>query len=179
MSRIGKKVIKVPQGVTIKHDEKAFSLSVKGPKGENSLVYNRGMKVVVNAGEITVARPDDDKNNRALHGLTNKLISNLVCGVSQGFEKSLTIMGVGYRALVKDRIIELSVGFSHPVEMKMPVGVSAKVEKSLLTLYGIDREVLGQFAADVRAVRPPEPYKGAGIRYTAEHVRKKAGKKAA
>jgi large subunit ribosomal protein L6 len=179
MSRIGKQPIAIPKGVTVTHDPKLNFIKVKGPKGENELNYHPKMEVVIDKDIIHVKRPDDLKENKALHGMTQRIIENLVMGVFTGFEKKLVITGVGFKADVKGTDLVLSVGYSHPVEMRMPKGVGAKAEKGSVTLTGIDKQVLGQFAAEVRAKKPTEPYKSAGIRYENERVRKKAGKKAA
>ncbi|MDD2717066.1 MAG: 50S ribosomal protein L6 [Candidatus Wallbacteria bacterium] len=179
MSRVGKKPINIPKGVTVTHDPKKQSMKAKGPKGENEMTYHPLMEVTIDKETIHVKRPDDLKVNKSLHGMTQRMIENLIIGVTSGFEKKLIINGIGFKADVKGTDLVLSLGFSHPVEMKMPKGVNAKAEKGMVTLTGIDKEVLGQFAADVRAKKPTEPYKGSGIRYENERVRKKAGKKAA
>jgi large subunit ribosomal protein L6 len=179
MSRIGRKPVVIPKGVTLNHDEAKRLIVAKGPKGTNELIYHKNMSIKIDGDTLTVSRPNDQKENRALHGLTRKLIDNLVVGVSTGFEKRLLINGVGYKAEAKGDKLVLYVGYSHPVDMPMPKDITAKVEKNLIILSGIDRQKLGQFAAEVRKVRPPEPYKGAGIRYHDEHIRRKAGKKAA
>jgi len=179
MSRIGRKPVSIPKGVTLKHDEAKRLINAKGPKGTNELQYHANMKVNIDGDILTVERPDDKSENRALHGLTRKLIENLVVGVSTGFVKRLLINGVGYKAEAKGDKLVLYVGYSHPVDLAMPDSIEAKVEKNLIILTGFDRQKLGQFAAEVRKVRPPEPYKGAGIRYEDEHIRRKAGKKAA
>jgi len=179
MSRIGRKPITIPKSVNLNHDEKKRLISVKGSKGINEMTYHKNVSVKIDGDVLTVMRLNDDKENRALHGLTRKLIENLITGVDKGFEKKLIINGVGYKAEVKGSSLILNVGYSHPVEMSLPQNITAKVERNLITLNGIDRQKLGQFAAEVRKVRPPEPYKGAGIRYEDEYIRRKAGKKAA
>lgn len=179
MSRIGKKPVEIPKGVNVTLDESNKVIKAKGPKGENELKYHKDINVIIEDNKIVVKRPTDSKNHKALHGLVRKLIDNLVVGVSKGFEKRLLIQGVGYKAVVKGNNLVLNVGFSHPVEMSLPDGISAKVENNIIILSGIDKQKLGQFAADIRSVRPPEPYKGAGIRYVDERIIRKAGKKAA
>lgn len=175
MSRIGKKPIAVPKGVTVAVD--GHHVTVKGPKGELQRTVPAEMKVTLENGEILVQRPSDITRHRALHGLTRSLLANMVDGVTSGFEKKLEIHGVGYKAESLPKGIRLVVGYSHPVEYTAPAGVTIVVEKpTLVTVEGIDKEKVGQVAAELRRVRPPEPYKGKGIRYVGEHVRRKAGK---
>ena len=175
MSRIGKMQVPIPKGVEVK--ESKGHLTVKGPKGELALDVHQDMKVVVEDGEIRVERPSDQKHHRALHGLTRSLVANMVQGVSEGFSKELTLVGVGYRAALKGKEIELQVGFSHPVSIPAEEGITFEVpEPTKIVISGIDKQKVGQVAADIRSVRPPEPYKGKGIRYTDEYVRRKAGK---
>lgn len=178
MSRIGKKPVEVPQGVEIKLD--GLHLTVKGPKGQLDLDHHPDMKVVVDDGVITVDRPTDQPEHRALHGLTRSLIANMIEGVTQGFSKTLEIQGVGYKAETKGNGIRLSLGYSHTIDYQAPKGVSLSVpSQTQVVVEGIDKQAVGQAAAEIRAFRPPEPYKGKGIRYQGEHVRRKAGKTAA
>ncbi len=175
MSRIGKKPVTLPSGVTVSLDGR--HISVKGPKGELSRTLPAEMRVTQGDGAVTVERPSDVGRHRALHGLTRSLVQNMVDGVTTGFSKQLEIQGVGYKAEAMGKGVRLIVGFSHPVEYPAPPGIAIKVENpTLLTVEGIDKELVGQVAADLRRVRPPEPYKGKGIRYVGEYVRRKAGK---
>ena len=177
MSRIGKLPVPVPKGVEVKQAN--GSLIVKGPRGELVLDVHTAMKVVVDGGEIRVERPSDIGPHRALHGLTRSLIANMVTGVTDGFSKSLEIIGVGYKAEQRPKGIVLNVGYSHPVEYHAPEGVKLECPNpTSITVSGTDKAKVGQTAAEIRAVRPPEPYKGKGIRYKGEHVRRKAGKTA-
>ena len=174
MSRIGRKPIAIPAGVEVKLD--GTTVSVKGPKGELTRTVHPNMKVEVNGAEVTVTRPNDNKENRSLHGLTRSLIANMVKGVTDGFTKELEVNGVGYRASVEGNKLVLNVGYSHPVEMPLPDGIKAEVNDKKITISGIDNQKVGQFAAEVREKRPPEPYKGKGIKYMDEHIRRKEGK---
>jgi large subunit ribosomal protein L6 len=175
MSRIGKMPVTVPSGVDVKVD--GTQVTVKGSKGELSREFTDRVSFSMDDGVITVAREDDTRESRALHGLSRALLSNMVVGVSEGFSKVLEIQGVGYRASLKGSDIELLVGFSHPVNVKAPKGITFDVpEPTRIIVTGIDKEQVGQVAADIRKVRPPEPYKGKGIRYSGEYVRRKAGK---
>jgi large subunit ribosomal protein L6 len=175
MSRIGKMPVTVPSGVDVKVD--GTQVTVKGSKGELSREFTDRVSFSMDDGVITVAREDDTRESRALHGLSRALLSNMVVGVSEGFSKVLEIQGVGYRASLKGPDIELLVGFSHPVNVKAPKGITFDVpEPTRIIVTGIDKEQVGQVAADIRKVRPPEPYKGKGIRYSGEYVRRKAGK---
>ncbi len=174
MSRIGRMPIAIPAGVEVKLD--GNTVSVKGPKGELTRTVHQNMKVEVNGAEITVTRPNDDKENRSLHGLTRTLIANMIKGVTDGFSKELEVNGVGYRASVEGNKLVLNVGYSHPVEMPLPDGIKAEVNDKKITISGIDNQKVGQFAAEVREQRPPEPYKGKGIKYMDEHIRRKEGK---
>lgn len=177
MSRIGKRPVPLPQGVSAQIDGRR--VRVKGPKGELSREVHRDLTVVVEDGAIVVRRPSDAGRHRALHGLTRTLMANMVEGVTSGFSKRLEIQGVGYKAEVKPFGVQLVVGFSHPVPYHAPVGVKISVENNtLVSVEGVDKELVGQVAAELRAVRPPEPYKGKGIRYVGESVRRKAGKTA-
>lgn len=177
MSRIGKMPVPIAKGVEVKQANGA--LTVKGPKGQLELSVHRDMTVVVDGSEIRVERPSDHKDHRALHGLTRSLIANMVAGVTEGFSKTLEIVGVGYRADAKGGGITLHVGFSHPVEYQAADGVSLECpNQTTIVVSGIDKQKVGQTAAEIRSFRPPEPYKGKGIRYQGEHVRRKAGKTA-
>jgi large subunit ribosomal protein L6 len=178
MSRVGKQPIVVPAGVDVTIE--GSSVSVKGPKGELSGRFDADMTIELTDGAITVTRPTDQPRHRALHGLTRSLVANMVHGVHEGYERSLEIQGVGYRALQKGSAIELAVGFSNPVLFEAPEGVELVVETpTLVHVRGIDKQAVGEVAARIRRIRPPEPYKGKGIRYRGEHVRRKAGKAAA
>jgi large subunit ribosomal protein L6 len=175
MSRVGKKPVVVPKGVTVIVDGR--DVTVKGPKGELRRTLPPEMMVTLEDGQVSVQRPTDTSRHRALHGLTRALLANMVDGVTTGFEKKLEIQGVGYKAESLPKGVRLVVGYSHPVEYTAPAGVTIVVEKpTLLKVEGIDKEKVGQVAAELRRVRPPEPYKGKGIRYVGEHVRRKAGK---
>lgn len=175
MSRIGNSPISLPSGVEVKVN--GDTVVVKGPKGSLTQAVNSAITVVVDDGTVTVSRRDDERQNRALHGLTRALINNMVIGVSEGYTKELTAVGVGYRASLKGDTLELLVGFSHPVNIKTPEGITLEVpEPTKIIVSGIDKQKVGQVAANIRAVRPPEPYKGKGIRYVDEYVRRKAGK---
>ena len=177
MSRIGKMPVVLPKGVEVKQAN--GTLSVKGPKGSLQLSAHPDMNVVIDGGEVRVERPSDEKQHRALHGLTRSLITNMVIGVTDGFAKTLEIVGVGYRADLKGKGLTLSLGFSHTIEYTPDDGVSLECpNQTTIVVSGIDKQKVGQAAADIRAFRPPEPYKGKGIRYKGEHVRRKAGKTA-
>ncbi len=177
MSRIGRKPVAIPDGVTV--DIKPELISVKGPKGELDQAVSGDMKVLQSDGTLTVERPTDRGEHRALHGLTRSLIANMVEGVTQGFEKRLEIQGVGYRARLQGKALELSVGYSHPVSVTAPEGIEFEVPTpTQVVVRGIDKQLVGEIAARIRRTRPPEPYKGKGIRYEGEHVRRKVGKRA-
>ena len=177
MSRIGKMPVVLPKGVEVKQAN--GTLSVKGPKGSLQLSAHPDMNVVIDGGEVRVERPSDEKQHRALHGLTRSLITNMVIGVTDGFAKTLEIVGVGYRAGLKGKGLTLSLGFSHTIEYTPDDGVSLECpNQTTIVVSGIDKQKVGQAAADIRAFRPPEPYKGKGIRYKGEYVRRKAGKTA-
>jgi large subunit ribosomal protein L6 len=177
MSRIGRKPISVPENVSI--DVSPGHVSVKGPKGELAQDLSADMKVEQSDGVLTVARPTDRGEHRALHGLTRSLIANMVEGVTDGFEKRLEIQGVGYRAQLKGKNLELALGYSHPVPIDAPEGIEFEVpQPTEIIVRGIDKQLVGQVAADIRKRRPPEPYKGKGIRYRGEHVMRKVGKRA-
>ena len=182
MSRIGKLPIAIPAGVTI--DIKDNVITVKGPKGELKQAVNPNIKVEMADGQLTVARPDDNRESRAQHGLYRALINNMVVGVSEGFKKELEIVGVGYKAESKGQILELTLGYSHMIVMQMPpeVKVDAKTERNkapLITLESCDKQLLGQICAKIRSFRKPEPYKGKGVKFVGEVIRRKSGKTAA
>lgn len=175
MSRIGKMPITVPAGVTVTIENN--HVTVKGPKGELARQINKKMKLIMDNGVITVERPNDEKENRSLHGLSRTLINNMIVGVTQGFSKTLEINGVGYRAAKQGNNINFTLGFSHPVVKEPPAGITFEVPApNRIVVSGADKEVVGAVAAEIRTLRPPEPYKGKGIRYEGEHVRRKIGK---
>jgi large subunit ribosomal protein L6 len=175
MSRIGKMPIEIPSGVDVKFD--GTKVVVKGSKGELTRDFTDRVEFSVEDGVITLTRDSDSPQSRALHGLSRALLANMVEGVSNGFSKELEIQGVGYRASLKGKDIELLVGFSHSVDVQAPEGITFDVpEPTKIVVTGIDKEMVGQVAANIRKVRPPEPYKGKGIRYSGEYVRRKAGK---
>ncbi|HKG36257.1 MAG TPA: 50S ribosomal protein L6 [Solirubrobacterales bacterium] len=177
MSRIGRKPIDLPDGVTV--EVAPGRVAVKGPKGELTEDVSTDMKVEQESGTLTVERPTDRGEHRALHGLTRSLIANMVEGVTDGYEKRLEIQGVGYRANLRGRILELALGFSHPVAIEAPEGIDFEVpQPTEIIVRGIDKQLVGQVAADIRKRRPPEPYKGKGIRYRGEQVARKVGKRA-
>jgi len=177
MSRIGKLPVDVPKGVEVKATD--GTVTVKGPKGELSLHVHPEMKVAVDEGQVRVERPSDQKNHKALHGLTRSLIANMVEGVTDGFTRTLEIVGVGYRAEKKGRDITLNLGYSHTIEYKAADGVDLECPTpTSVVISGADKQKVGQAAAEIRSFRPPEPYKGKGIRYKGEQVRRKAGKTA-
>ncbi|MFP8873792.1 MAG: 50S ribosomal protein L6 [Myxococcota bacterium] len=175
MSRIGKRPVPIPDGVTVDYADS--EVKVKGPKGSLVTALPDAIQVEIAEGEVRFTRPDDRKHYRALHGLARALTANMVTGVTDGFSKELEIQGVGYRAEVKGKALVIRVGYSHPVEMPVPEGLSVSVDANTkIVVEGIDKQLVGQFAATVRSVRPPEPYKGKGIRYRGERVRRKVGK---
>lgn len=175
MSRVGKAPIEVPNGVEVTVD--GTTVSVRGPKGELSREIVPEMKIEQSEGVLQVVRPSDQPRYRALHGLTRALIANMVKGVSEGFQKTLEIQGVGYRAQMEGKNLVLALGYSHPVNVAPPDGIEFEVDgTSKVVVKGVDKQAVGQAAADVRKIRPPEPYKGKGIRYEGEYVRRKAGK---
>ena len=175
MSRIGKLPVAIPAGVTVDVKENN-DVTVRGPKGTLSRTFAPQMGIEVNGTEVIVTRPDDKKENKALHGLTRALIHNMVVGVSTGFSKVLEVNGVGYKAQKQGKKLVLSLGYSHPVEMNDPEGVESAVEGNKITVSGISKEKVGQYAAEIRGKRPPEPYKGKGIKYSDEMIRRKVGK---
>ena len=175
MSRIGNKPITVPEGVEVKLDGQ--KITVKGPKGTLEREINNNISVKLENGVITVSRPNDEKENRSLHGLTRTLINNMIQGVSQEFTKQLEINGVGYRAAKQGKTLVLTLGYSHPVNMEEPEGITFEVPNpNSIIVKGIDKELVGQTAAVVRSKRPPEVYRGKGIKYADEHIRRKEGK---
>ena len=175
MSRIGKKPVVIPAGVTVNVAE-GNVVTVKGPKGELTNTFNADMIINVEGNVLTVSRPTDEANHRALHGLTRTLIANMFEGVEKGFAKELEVNGVGYRAEKKGNDLVMRLGFSHEVIMKEIPGITIEVNGNKITIRGIDKQAVGQFAAEVRGKRPPEPYKGKGIKYTTEVIRRKVGK---
>ncbi len=175
MSRIGKKPVPIPSGVSASFKDRV--LTVKGPKGELTRTFHPDMLLEVADGNVNVKRPSDEAKHKALHGLSRTLVANMVEGVTKGYEKALEIQGVGYRAETKPFGLTLIVGYSHTVDFKAPKGITLKAEQpTLVKVTGADKELVGQVAANIRDVRPPEPYKGKGIRYVGEQVRRKAGK---
>lgn len=178
MSRIGNRVLTIPAGVTVSID--GDTIKVKGPKGELEYTFNNSISVTESEGKLTVSRANELKTTKSLHGTTNALIANMLTGVSTGFEKGLEAVGVGYRFNVAGKKITVSAGYSHPVEMMVPEGLTVEgVSNTEITVKGIDKQLVSEFAANIRKIRQPEPYKGKGIRYKGEHIRRKEGKKAA
>jgi large subunit ribosomal protein L6 len=175
MSRIGKKPVAVPKGITVQLT--GGSLAVKGPKGELQRTFHPDMRLTYEADRIAVARPSDEQRHKALHGLTRTLVQNMIDGVTKGYAKQLEIQGVGYKAEAKPYGLNLALGLSHPVAYHAPKGIKLSVENNtLVKVEGADKELVGQVAAELRSLRPPEPYKGKGVRYLGERVRRKAGK---
>ena len=175
MSRIGRLPVEIPAGVEVKVDGNA--VTVKGPKGELTKTFPAAISIEQENGEIKVSRPNDEKENKALHGLTRALINNMVIGVTQGFEKKLEFNGVGYRAAKSGKTLNLSLGYSHPINMDDPDGITTEVpDPTHVIIRGIDKELVGQHAANIRVKRPPEPYLGKGIKYDNEVIRRKVGK---
>ena len=174
MSRIGRKVLPLPKGVTL--SQKPGSVSVKGPKGELSKPLPDGISVKTEADKLQVLRADDSRQNRSKHGLMRAHLANMVKGVTEGWNRELEINGVGYRAEVAGDTINMALGYSHPIAFKLPKGVTAKVDKNRVTLSSADRDLVGQTAAKVRELRPPEPYKGKGVKYVEEVIKRKVGK---
>lgn len=180
MSRIGKKPVAIPSGVTV--EVKSGTVHVKGGKGELKYVFLEHVGVKVVEGEVIVERNGDTKQARACHGLTRALIANMVKGVAEGYLKELEILGVGYKAALKGKVVQLSLGYSHPIDYQIPAGIEITQDeknKNILRIRGCDKQLVGQVAAQIRELRPPEPYKGKGIRYMGEAVRRKVGKAAA
>lgn len=177
MSRIGKRPVPLPQGVTATIAGR--TITVKGPKGEISRTLHPDLTLALEDGSVAVRRPSDEPRHKALHGLTRTLVANMVEGVTNGFSRALEIQGVGYKAEIKPFGVQLVVGYSHPVPYHAPKGITITVEgNTQVKVTGVDKELVGQVAAELRSVRPPEPYKGKGIRYVGEQVRRKAGKTA-
>jgi large subunit ribosomal protein L6 len=175
MSRIGRLPIEIPAGVTVAVDGSV--VTVKGPKGELTLNVASPIEAKVEDGQVLVTRPDDERESRSLHGLTRTLISNQIIGVTQGYTKGLEVVGTGYRVAQKGSSVEFALGFSHPVLIDPPAGITLTVEgNNKLTVSGIDKQAVGEAAANIRKIRKPEPYKGKGVRYAGEIVRRKAGK---
>lgn len=178
MSKIGKKPIEIPEGVEVKLEKE--NLEVKGPKGSLAIQLSKEVNLEIGEKEIQISKNEKVKNSQAFWGLYRSLISNMIEGVKNGFEKKLELQGVGYRMAVQGNKINMALGFSHPVEVEVPEGLKAEiVENNILSITGIDKQKVGQFAAEVRSLKKAEPYKGKGIRYQGEQVRRKAGKKAA
>ena len=177
MSRIGRAPINVPAGVEVAVDAVNYVITVKGPKGTLTQNYHSRMNVTVEGNVVTVARPSDEKEDRALHGLTRTLISNMVVGVTQGYSKKLEVNGVGYRVALQGKALNLTLGYSHPVIMDAPEGITFETpDANTIIIKGIDKQLVGQVAAVIRSKRAPEPYKGKGIKYEGEKIRRKSGK---
>jgi large subunit ribosomal protein L6 len=177
MSRIGKKPVAIPNNVTVTVD--GSTVKVKGPKGELTRTFDPGMKISVEGNEVIIDRPGEEKRDRAMHGLTRALLANMVTGVTEGFKKTLEIVGVGYKAEKRGKNLVVTVGYSHPVNYPEPSGITLSTPvPTTIVIEGIDKQKVGQVAAELREFRPPEPYKGKGIRYQGEQVRRKAGKTA-
>ena len=177
MSRIGNRELTVPEGVTVINENGI--ITVKGPKGELSLTLNPNIEVKVEENIVKVTRNSEIKTTKQMHGTTNALIANMIKGVKDGYEKALEIIGVGYRFVLKGNVLEVSAGYSHKVNLEIPKGITVEsVSATEINVKGIDKEAVGKFAAEIREVRKPEPYKGKGIRYKGEHIRRKEGKKA-
>ena len=175
MSRIGKNPISVPSGVEVKVDGQ--DVAVKGPKGELSVTIAEPITVSLEDGVITVARPDEERESRSLHGLSRTLINNMIVGVTEGYSKALEIVGTGYRVLAKGSNLEFALGYSHPITVEPPEGISFSVDgQTKVAVHGIDKQLVGETAANIRKLRRPEPYKGKGVRYAGEIVRRKVGK---
>lgn len=178
MSRIGNRKLVIPEGVTITEENNV--VTVKGPKGELTTNLAANISIKVEGNTLEVLRSNDNNDTKTMHGTINALINNMMTGVTKGFEKGLEIIGVGYRFTLKGNVLVVSAGYSHPVEMEIPEGITVEVPSNTeVTVKGIDKVLVGEFAANIRKVRQPEPYKGKGIRYKDEHVRRKEGKKAA
>jgi len=176
MSRIGRRPITIPTGVDVRLDD-GNHVNVKGPKGELSASFNTDLKLTRENGDLLVERPNNEREHRSLHGLTRTLINNMIVGVTDGFRKNLEIQGVGYRAAMDGATLVLSVGYSHPIRIVPPDGISYTLDgPTRVTVAGIDKQMVGEEAARIRRTRPPEPYKGKGVRYAGERIRRKAGK---
>src|SRR5438309_3429756 len=177
MSRIGKRPLPIPQGVSVQVDGQR--VQVKGPKGELTRLVHEELKVRLDGSQLIVERPSDETRHKALHGLFRALLKNMIEGVAQGYSRTLEIQGVGYKAEARAPGVRLVVGYSHPVDFKAPAGIQLSVDNNVIVkIEGVDKELVGQVAAEIRKIRPPEPYKGKGIRYAGEQVRRKAGKTA-
>jgi large subunit ribosomal protein L6 len=175
MSRIGRLPVTIPAGVDVKIDGQR--VTVKGPKGQLERTFHPNMAIARDDGKITVARGDDSKENRALHGLTRTLLANMVAGVTTGFAKDLEISGTGYRAVLQGKKLQLALGFSHPIEIDPPAGITFALETpQKVKVSGVDKEVVGEIAAKIRGLRDPDPYKAKGVKYAGEYIRRKAGK---
>ncbi len=179
MSKIGKKPIDIPTGVAVSIDKDKNEIIVKGPKGELRNNFASSIQIEVKDNQVFLRPKDETRKTRALWGLWRTLVSNMIRGVEKGYEKKLELQGVGYKVSKKGRDLDLSLGFSHPVVFKAPEGIEFEVEKNIITVSGIDKQKVGQVAADIRSLKKPEPYKGKGIRYVGEYVRRKVGKKVA
>ena len=178
MSRIGNKLITIPAGVTV-DVASGNEVTVKGPKGTLTRIFSTLMEIVVEEGVVTVKRPNDAKHTKQLHGTTRALLNNMVVGVSEGYAKELELVGIGFRAAVKGNKLTMQVGYSHPSELEIPEGLTVTCGSATnVKVEGIDKQLVGEFSANIRAVRKPEPYKGKGIRYKGEHIRRKEGKTA-
>jgi large subunit ribosomal protein L6 len=178
MSRIGNKVIQVPASVTVTVSPENYAV-VKGPKGQLEFQFNQLLNIHLEGNEIKITRPNDEIFTRKIHGTTRALLSNMIIGVSEGFKKQLEIRGVGYRAALQGNVVNLSMGYSHPVNLEIPAGLTVTIPKNTdVIIEGADKQVVGEFAAKIRSVRKPEPYLGKGIRYVDEYVPRKAGKTA-
>ncbi len=174
MSRIGRLPITIPSGVDVTID--GARVTVKGPKGQLERTIAAPITVTLEDGQLTVARPDDERESRSLHGLSRTLINNMILGVTEGFSKQLEVIGTGYRVLAKGQDLEFALGYSHPVPVKAPEGIAFAVEGNKVTVSGIDKQKVGETAANIRKLRRPDPYKGKGVRYAGEQIRRKAGK---
>ncbi len=180
MSRVGKQPVAIPNGVTATYEGNV--LTIKGSKGELTLSPHPDMEVIVTEKAVTIKRPSDDREHKSLHGLTRSLIANMITGVTEGFIRKLEVNGVGYRFQIQGKKLNLSLGYSHPIEYLAPEGIEFKADeekKNILIISGIDKQLVGQTAAEIRAFRKPEPYKGKGVKYLEEHIHRKAGKTAA
>ena len=175
MSRIGKRPIPLPKGVTVTVE--GNTVKVKGPKGELQRTVHPELKIALENGELTVTRPSDEARHKALHGLSRTLVANMIEGTARGFQKTLELVGVGYKAEKRPYGLQLALGFSHPIEYKAPKGITLSApQPTQIVIDGADKEIVGQVAAEIRSLRPPEPYKGKGVKYQGEQIRRKAGK---
>jgi len=175
MSRIGKKAIQIPKDITISYADKV--ITVKGKKGSMKNTVHENVDLKIDEQTITVVPKDQSRKNRAFQGMTRSIVNNMIIGVTKGFERTLEINGIGYRAEINGNILKLTLGYSHPIEFKLPEGITATLQKqNIITLSGMDKQVVGQLCAEIRALRPPEPYKGKGVKYREEYIQRKAGK---